>query len=237
MSKLDKYQKWLREISDEVLGLTFSLDVWKQVIEIENNSKYFKKWGGHFQHWQNQNYSYRMVMTIGSITDSCITKKDDRNFVKFLENLKEDKYISFEKFLKTYNIPPIKESDKKVIDYFGNIEIYEIVRTVEDAQNEFEEITGLSYQEKDFSPMINKDIDEIKQIFNKIKKLRHKKLAHLTNAKVKKVPTYNDIEQSVIQLQDLVHKYYLILFNEHKAFHYHGLNVKTVFEEAWIKKD
>ena len=45
MSKLDKYQKWLKDISDEVLGLTFSLDVWKQVIEIENNSKYFKKWG------------------------------------------------------------------------------------------------------------------------------------------------------------------------------------------------
>lgn len=42
MSKLDKYQKWLKDISDEVLGLTFSLDVWKQVIEIENNSKYFR---------------------------------------------------------------------------------------------------------------------------------------------------------------------------------------------------
>ncbi len=235
MNKLDKYQKWLNEISEEVIGLTFSLDVWQQVTEIQNNSDYFKKCGRHFQHWQNQNYTYRMVMTIGSITDPCITKKDDRNFIKLLENLKIHNYISFERFLKTYSIPPSKKADKKLIDCFGNIKIYEAALTIEDAQKEFEEITGLSYKEKDFSVMLNKDIEEIEQIFNKIKKLRHKKLAHLTNTKVKKVPTYDDIEQSVMQLQNLVHKYYLLLFNIHQTFHYYDLNVKSVFEKAWIK--
>lgn len=235
MSKLDKYQKWLKDISDEVLGLTFSLDVWKQVIEIENNSKYFKKWGGHFQHWQNQNYTYRMVITLGKITAPCTRNKDDRNFIKLLEQLKIQNYISFDKFIKTYSLPPVEKPKRKIIEYIGEGAIYEMTRTIEDAQNDFEEITGCSYMEKDFSKMIDKDIEEIKQIFNKIKKLRHKKLAHMTDTTVREVPTYEDIEKSIEQLQVLVKKYYLILFNTHQTFHYYDLNVKTVFEEAWIK--
>lgn len=119
MSKLDKYQKWLKDIPDEVLGLTFSLDVWKQVIEIENNSKYFKKWGGHFQHWQNQNYTYRMVITLGKITDPCTRNKDDRNFIKLLEQLKIQNYISFDKFIKTYSLPPVEKPKRKIIEYIG----------------------------------------------------------------------------------------------------------------------
>ena len=237
MNKLDKYQKWLKEISDEVQGLTFSLDVWKQVTEIENNSEYFKKWGGHFQHWQNQNYTYRMVITLGGITDPCTTQKDDRNFIKFLGELKNCNYISFERFLKTYSIPPVAESKRKIIEYIGDVAIYEIVRTIEDAQNEFKEITGYSYKEKDFSKMIDKDIEEVKQIFIKIKKWRHKKLAHITKTTVEKVPTYEDIEKSIEQLQILVKKYYLILFNTYQTFHYNNLNVKTVFQKAWIKDD
>ena len=80
-----------------------------------------------------------------------------------------------------------------------------MTRTIEDAQNNFEEITGCSYME-DFSKMIDKDIEEIRQILNK-KKLRHRKLAHMTNTTVRKVHTYEGVEKSFEQLQVLVKKY------------------------------
>lgn len=46
--------------------------------------------------------------------------------------------------------------------------------------------TGFPYNHTDFSEMLNKDIQTLDEVFQKIKKLRHKKIAHLTTAEIKK---------------------------------------------------
>ena len=235
--KLDKYQKWLNIISDEVRGLTFSLDVWKQVTQIENSSSHFKEYGGHFQHWQNQNYTYRMIISLCKITDPKIKEKDDKNFIKLLSELKETSYISFERFLKTYDTVLPLEPEITFIKESNGIKMYDRSLCLKDAQESFEDITGYSYKETDFSNMLDADISEIENIFKSIKKIRHKKLAHLTTTTIKNIPTYNDIENQIKILQEIVNKYYLILFNANIAFHFYDLNVKTVFEEAWIKNN
>lgn len=237
--KLDKYQKWLEIISDEVRGLTYSLDVWKQVTQIENSSSHFKKYGGHFQHWQNQNYAYRMIMTLCKITnpENDDRHRDDRNFIKLLSELKKKSYISFEQFLKMYNQElPLLPKETFVTESNG-LKIYEVSICLNDAKRKFEDITGYSYTKKDFSNMLENDISKIENIFNSIKKLRNKKLAHLTNTNLEKVPNYNDIEKYVEILQKLVNKYCSIILNARIAFHFDNLNVKTVFEKAWIKND
>ena len=71
--------------------------------------------GGHFQHWQNQNYTYRMVITLGKITAPCTRNKDDRNFIKLLEQLKIQNYISFDKFIKTSSLPLLKKRKEKLL--------------------------------------------------------------------------------------------------------------------------
>ena len=233
--KLDKYQKWLNLLKEEVLDLSYSEEVWNTITKIEKRSKHFRGHGGHLQNWIDVNYTYRTVFQIAKICEPKTYKKDDRSFYKFLKELKDKNYISFEKFLRAHNPRPIYEKDRKITGYFNNIPLLELTTTVEDVQKDFKKITHYSWKRKDFSIMLEKDMQILENVFNIVEKFRHKKLAHLTKGNVKNIPTYDDIKQSIIILKKLTKKYYLILFNENISFHFFNLDVKTVFKEAWIK--
>ena len=97
-TKKDKILRHFDLILDEVRGLVYSLDVWNQLTEIQNHSKHFKKYGGHLQDWLAQNYTYKVIVQIGKITNPNY-QKDDVNFIKLLKEVSEKKYISFERFL------------------------------------------------------------------------------------------------------------------------------------------
>ena len=208
--KLDKYQKWLQIIFDEVLDLSFSEEVWNTLTKIEKRSSHFKKYGGHLQLWIDKNYTYKVIVQIAKICDPKANRKDDMNLTLFLSKLKEKQYISFEKFLATYKKAPIKEEERKILYYYGNTPLYELTTTIEDVQKNFKEITGYSHKRTDFSIMINKDINQVKEVFNIIETFRHKKIVHLTRTDADKIPTYGDIKKCIKILKKIVKKYYLI---------------------------
>lgn len=235
-TKKDKILRHFDLILDEVRGLVYSLDVWNQLTEIQNHSKHFKKYGGHLQDWLAQNYTYKVIVQIGKITNPNY-QKDDVNFIKLLKEVSEKKYISFERFLQSYDPPPEKERRIWNVVKDGPFETYNRNFTVEDAKESFESKTGFPYNHTDFSEMINQDIQKLDEVFRKIKKLRHKKIAHLTTAEIKKVPTYADVEDCINTIKAVAQKYKLIFYHSHDDFHYINLNIRTVFEKAWIDQE
>lgn len=105
MNNLYNYKKELEKIVEEVKGLTFIVDVWKQLIDIESRSKHFKQYGGHLQEWLSINYSTTVVVKISKITEKP-KRLDDENLIKFLESIKN--------YEKIENIKDIDSDIKKL---------------------------------------------------------------------------------------------------------------------------
>ncbi len=235
--KKDKILKQFDLILEEIQGLVYSNDVWKELVQIQNNSKHFKRYGGHLQHWLSQNYTYRMILQLCKITEPNANKEDDVSFIKLLKQINEKKYISFKRFLQTYNPPPEEERKFWDVETYGNITISTTNTTINDVIKKFEDITKYPHQQQDFSEMIEAHIKQLKDIYDNLKKLRRKKLAHLTSTNVDQIPTYQELDEYVNIIKDIAQHYLLILYNTSSDFHFIDLNVKTVFEKAWIDKD
>ena len=232
--QLDKYQKWLKQINNEALNLSYTQLVWDKLTIIQNNSKHFKKTGRHLQNWIHNNYVCHLVMLISRICDPNGCKKSDRNLSKFLKEIKNKNYITFERYLNTYNPIPPKDCERKYIEVNG-IKIKELCLTYEEVESEYIEITKTSKSSDSCDIMINDDLNKIESIFESVRKLRDKRIAHLTNTKIKNVPTYETINKNVEELLDIIKKYNLLIFNVHETFDYCDLNIHSVFEKPWIE--
>ena len=107
------YKMQLEKIVEEVKGLTFIVDVWEQLINIERKSEHFKQYDRHLQEWLNINYSTTVVIKISKITEKP-KRSDDENIIKFLESIKND-----EKF---GNIKDIDKDIEKINKIYASLE-------------------------------------------------------------------------------------------------------------------
>ena len=231
---LDKYQRWITQINKEALRLNYTQRVWNELTTIQNNSKHFKKTGRHLQEWINGNYICHVIMLISRICDPKAMRNSDRNLSKFLREVKDKQYICFERFLNTYNLMPPKENERKVIEIDG-MKVKEFCTTYEDVEKIYLEITQVSKINDTCNEMIEKDLLEIETIFKSVGKLRDKRIAHLTKTKIKKVPTYQDVDENIKKLLNIIRKYNHLIFNVYETFDYCDLNIHTVFEKPWIE--
>ena len=232
--QLDKYQIWLKQINNEALNLNYTQLVWDKLTTIQNNSNHFKKTGGNLQKWIHNNYICHFIMLISRICDPSGTQKSDRNLSKFLKEIRDNHYITFERFLNAHNPLPPHEQELKFIEING-IKMKESCLTYEEVENDYLEITKISKSDDFCDGMIEEDLNEIKYISESIKKLRDKRIAHLTNTKIEKVPTYKSVNENVENLLNIIRKYNLLIFNVHETFDYCDLNIHTVFEKPWIE--
>lgn len=74
------------------------------------------------------------------------------------------------------------------------------------------------------------------RFFKKLKNSDIRKLRILLLLKLKKIPTYADVEDCINTIKTIAQKYELIFYHNHDDFHYIDLNIQTVFEKAWIDK-
>lgn len=82
-------------------------------------------------------------MLISRICDPSGTQKSDRNLSKFLKEIKNNHYITFERFLNAHNPISPREQELKFIEVNG-IKIKEACLTYEEAENDYLEITKIS---------------------------------------------------------------------------------------------
>ena len=80
-----------------------------------------------------------------------------------------------------------------------------------------------------------KDLQIISDIFNKIKKIRHKEIAHLTNKKILNHPTYKELNNDIDTLKKIIEKY--VLLETKSGSMPLPVEIKELFSEAWIEKE
>ncbi len=233
-NQLDKYQEWITQINREALRLNNTQQVWNKLTTIQNNSKHFKRTGRHLQEWIQDNYVCNLIMIISRICDPKGSRDSDRNLSKFLREIKTYNYITFERFLNTYNPLPPKDCERKFIEVNG-IKIKEMCLTYEEVEHNYIEITQISKSTDSCDEMITNDLIEIKNIFDTVSTLRDKRIAHLTSTEINKIPTFEEVNIKVDKLLNIIRKYNLLIFNNHETFEYADLNIHTVFEKPWIE--
>ena len=54
-------QQYITKIYEEFIELEVSNNIWNEFVNIVNNSKHFKKYGGSFLHWIMNNYICSML--------------------------------------------------------------------------------------------------------------------------------------------------------------------------------
>ena len=100
-------QQYITKIYEEFIELEVSNNIWNEFVNIVNNSKHFKKYGGSFLHWIMNNYICSMVILISKLTD----KKQKTDDISIIEYLKFKYKISHDKTI-LKDIQDIKDINK-----------------------------------------------------------------------------------------------------------------------------
>ncbi|MDR1327542.1 MAG: hypothetical protein LBJ74_03960 [Heliobacteriaceae bacterium] len=229
-----KYQKWIDKICSEMLDLSHSARVWDEIMTIQNKSKHFKTCGRPFQHWMMQNYSYRMIIQLSRLVEPEYINGDGLSFHKFLTEIRDKNYISFKRYTKEETLPTEEDNLKILRENISSDEAISLPYTIEDAIRSFESITSQKYTDTCFCCLINKDLEKLNMIRDKLKRFRNKAIAHLTDAEIKNIPTFKDLDDNLKILRKIANKYSVLLNHSHQVFEYVDLNLNRIFKKAWI---
>ena len=183
--KLQKWNKILDSLTDEVTELKRSKDIYLSLADIvEENPKI--NYGNRFHGWIIRNYIHTMFLSLRRLID-----KDSRtiSFYNFLHDIESHTDLITRKwYLSLYKGYPNR---------LGNINFNSICG---------DKVNTLPVE------LVNEDMEVIENIRKKIKHFADKRLAHFDKIKkIKYTPTFDDLYESIDHLEGIVKKYHLLL--------------------------
>jgi len=172
-----------------------------------------------FYWWLRQNYVYSIILQITKLLDS---DRRSISLCNLLHNLIKDRYLSENQYLMTWKV-----NDPKPILKDEHIKM------------EFKQIVNRNGACCPIDMLIT-DVQELDKKFDKIRKYRNKILAH-NDLKPEKYTdvTFNDIEESISFLGEMIKKYALLLKAKvvllDNIIDFSMVDFEDIFKTEWIK--
>jgi hypothetical protein len=210
--KLEKWDRWLDTILNEVENLVLFQSVYQELQSIIDKNKDIQK-PSIFYDFLFSSYIAWAVMTVRRIGKP---QKDSISFTALLEDMRNNpNLLSRKRFVSLYK----KEHRKQ-------------------AERDFDRVTGAKGLEHVDPTMISSDIAELEAATKTIEDYADKVVAHHDQRKLTKLPTWNDLKDCIPVIERLALKYQLLLRarDEDTLLPVILYDWKEVFYRPWINK-
>ncbi len=217
-SEFEEYFRWIDEIKKETIEILDQREIYREYLRIvENNKKILNPPTFHF--WIRRNYAHSVAMGIRRQLD---TRRGSISLRRFLQKLRENS-THFTKKRYT-NFYMAKLSPGENIDFLQSR-----------ASKNFEKFFGrLDFLDKS---IVWADEMKLKELRKKISNYADKIVAHQLGANLEKLPTLNDLDESIDELENIVEKYLLLIGGKSYCLvPTHQENWKEVLTRPWIKR-
>lgn len=212
------YIQWIDNLTDEVMKLMYSKKIIEYIEELFIQNPKLGKAGELFWYYAHYNFNSNILVQIARLVDA---KKfdDDYSLLVFLNSIKKEKYISYQNYLSVF-----KNNEANFPDELAKIK--------------FENLTGQSINDKCFNNKIDNAIKKLSDIQKKVKILRHKRIAHLTNYDLTKpenyIPTYQDIDEFIVAIKHIVDYCSILIANKEYVYDVQ-INFDEIFNPALME--
>jgi len=194
----------LKALNQEVSHMLDSKHVFWEVQNMIRSNASIQK-SNIFYSWLAKNYIVDLLVRIRH--QAYGVRKDDISFARLLKEIMADPHVlSRKRFERLYK---------------GN----------SNAQRDFEKFYGwkkVIRKQHINQAMIKRDLANLERIARKLARYTNKRVAHLTNARIRTVPTFNQTNPSIDYLEKLVIKYELILNGAN-----YGETIFPTFQYEW----
>lgn len=210
----EKLHGWLDVLDDQVKGLRVNQHIFWEVQKIIRANPIIDK-PNHFYGWMTENYATAMSVTVRKLAD-----RDSRT-------------ISFHRFLEEIRNNPVVISRRRFKDNFVNGNYSE-----RDADETFDQLIGANRDHID-SSVVEYEINTLLIKTSKLKRFVDKRIAHHENSEFDDFPTFQELDEAIGYLEELIRHYYSIFecMGTGDLIGSWAYDWKAIFYHPWIKRE
>ena len=187
---LAKWRNWLRQIERETFQLHLNRRFWRELVDIVRSNGAIPE-PGHIMGWFASLYS--TTQAIG------IRRQAERS----------NQSLTFARLLKQVHDHPHVMTRSEYLRYYDGADPFE----QELANEEFDEFSGVGHDTL-AAHLVQADLRQLDESTKPIMSYVDKRIAHLDARTVDEVPTYNDLDRALDELERVLKKYALLLRGE-----------------------
>lgn len=227
--RINKWNEWIDVILSEITRLFIERDIFWNVQEIIKNNPKIQK-PSSFYNFLNNVY---IASTLMGVRKQLKIDNDSISFAKLLKEICNTPEI----LSKTRHFEKYKGSSvEKIANKMG--------MTVEEFRSkEFDQFAGEKGEHVD-PEIINLDLKELRLKAKKCENYADKRIAHFDKKTITNFPTYEELDNCIDYLGELIKKYYLLFrvasLTRILPVSQNEYDWKAIFREPWIpntKKD
>ena len=183
-----KWEEWLETIGKELGDLLISQDFFNEVCEIVNANSKIQTPSAFFG-WIRDNYVDSVIIRIGRLNDH------------------DQRTISLHRLIREISENPDVITRDYYVSGYSNKHLVEIGA----ADDDFDKFAEEGEQHISLNK-VSKDIELLDRKTRLIKDFRDQWVAHFDhNREIKRLPTFNDVEEALTVTDEIFCKYYLLL--------------------------
>lgn len=206
---------WLERIDLELVVMHMNRKVWKETIEMMRKNEHVRETGGFFADFLTRVYVDAQAMRVRRQAE---INKGVVSLARLIASLQRN--------------PQILTKERHVALYREKYPDNPVMAAA--AEAEFSLLWGeeaIQVEPDALSP----DLDRLRSVVEPVKDFADKHVAHLDYTPVEKMPTFNELDETIDTLGELFSKYYLVLSGSSK-----GVSASIIddwlaaFRVAWI---
>lgn len=214
MTKLNKWIKWQKKITDELIDLHASRQIYESYVEIIYHDKSVLNEGLRFHSWVKDNYVVFCSMAVRRQTDNNPYYKDAISLARLVHDITNNpKELRREWFIELW--AGAGESVPGIAD---------------------QEFTRLAGKGAYFDPKIGlKDLERLSEVAKDIKDMVDRVFAHSTNKQHGKV-TFDDVNRCIDRFREVLQRYITLLTTHHNNVDpIVPMDWQNAFTKPWVK--